>query len=48
MPVETKDFAQLVNVVGKARENAPRWLDGKVKAKLVELAQESRTPIRPR
>lgn len=40
MPVDTKEFAQLVNVVGKARENAPRWLDGKVKAKLVELGQE--------
>ncbi len=40
MPVETKEFAQLVNVVGKARDNAPRWMDGKLKAKLADLAQE--------
>lgn len=40
MPVETKDFGQLVNIVEKARDNAPRWIDGKVKAKLVDLAGE--------
>ncbi len=40
MPVEMKEFAQLLDIVTKARENAPRWLDPRVKAKIVELGQE--------
>jgi hypothetical protein len=39
MPVTSKEFAQLVAVVSKTRENAPKWLDAKVKAKLIEVAQ---------